>query len=90
MYEDCVRRNIGLMKRAVVSAFNLAVILCVAAALVVALAAPVAVLVFKLLVPEWFFLALVVVAVALTQKDTWIPRLAPSLSVFSPRPPPIQ
>ena len=90
MYEVGVRRNIGLMKRAVVSAFNLAVILCVAAALVVALAAPVAVLVFKLLVPEWFFLALVVVAVVSTRKDAWIQQLAPSLSVFSPRPPPIQ
>jgi hypothetical protein len=78
------------MKRAVVSAFNLAVILCVAAALFVALAAPVAALVLKLLVPEWFFLALVVVAVVPTRKDTWIPQLAPSLSVFSPRPPPIQ
>jgi hypothetical protein len=78
------------MKRAVVSAFNLAVILCVAAALFVALAAPVAALVLKLLVPEWFFLALVVVAVDPTRKDTWIPQLAPSLSVFSPRPPPIQ
>ena len=78
------------MKRAVVRAFKLAVILCVAAALFVALAAPVAALVLKLLVPEWFFLALVVVAVVPTRKDTWIPQLAPSLSVFSPRPPPIQ
>ena len=78
------------MKRAVVSAFNLALILCLAAALFVALAAPVAALVLKLLVPEWFFLALVVVAVVPTRKDTWIPQLAPSLSVFSPRPPPIQ
>jgi hypothetical protein len=78
------------MKRAVVSAFNLAVILCVAAALFVALAAPAAALVLKLLVPEWFFLALVAVAVVPTRKGTWIPQLAPSLSVFSPRPPPIQ
>jgi hypothetical protein len=78
------------MKKAVGSAHNLAIFLCVAAALLVALASPVAALVLKLLVPEWLFVALVVVAVVSTPKDTWIPLLAPSLSVFSPRPPPIQ
>jgi hypothetical protein len=72
------------------SAHNLIIFLSVAAALLVALAAPGAVLVLKLLVPEWFFVALVVIAVVPTRKDTWIPQVAPSLSVFSPRPPPIQ
>jgi hypothetical protein len=78
------------MKKAVDGAHNLIIFLCVAAALFVALAAPGAALVLKLLVPEWFFFAFVVVAVAPTRKDSWIPQLAPSLSVFSPRPPPIQ
>ena len=80
----------SLMKRAVVSAYNLAVILCVAAALLAALASPFPVLVLKLLVPEWFVVALVVIAVVPTRKDTCIPQLGSSLSVFSPRPPPIQ
>jgi hypothetical protein len=80
----------SLMKRAVVSASNLADILWVAVGLFVALACPVAALVFKLLVPEWIFFALVVVAIVRAQKDTWIPQLAPSLSVFSPRPHPIR
>jgi hypothetical protein len=71
-------------------AHNLIIFLWVAAALFVALASPVAALVLKLLVPEWFFLALVVVAVVSTRKDSWIPQLASSLSVFSPRPPPIR
>jgi hypothetical protein len=79
----------SLMKRAVVSAYKLAVVLCVAVALFVALASPVAALVLKLLVPEWFFFAFVVVAVVPSRKDIWIPQLAPSLCVFSPRPPPI-
>jgi len=78
------------MKKAVDGAHNSIIFLCVAAALFVALAAPGAALVLKLLVPEWFFFAFVVVAVAPTRKDSWIPQLAPSLSVFSPRPPPIQ
>jgi len=78
------------MKRAVVSASNLAVILWVAAGLFVALASPVAALALKLLIPEWFFVALVVIAVVRARKVNWIPQLAPSLSVFSPRPPPIQ
>ena len=78
------------MKKAVGSAHNLVIILGVATALFVALASPVAALVFKLLVPEWFFLALVVIAIVPTRQDTWIPELVPSLSVFSSRPPPIQ
>jgi hypothetical protein len=80
----------SLMNKAVASAYNLIIILGVAAALLVALASPGAALVLKLLVPEWFFAALVVVAVVPTRKNIWIPQLAPSLSVFSPRPPPIQ
>jgi hypothetical protein len=78
------------MKKAVTSAHNLLIFLCVAAALLVALGSPVAALVLRLLVPAWFFVALVVVAVVPTRKDTWIPQLAPSLAVFSPRPPPKQ
>jgi hypothetical protein len=78
------------LMKAAGSAHNLIIFLSVAAALLVALAAPGAVLVLKLLVPEWFFVALVVIAVVPTRKDTWIPQVAPSLSVFSPRPPPIQ
>jgi hypothetical protein len=78
------------MKKAVTSAHNLLIFLCVAAALLVALGSPVAALVLRLLIPAWFFVALVVVAVVATRKDTWIPQLAPSLAVFSPRPPPKQ
>jgi hypothetical protein len=78
------------LMKAASSARNLIIFLCVAAALLVALAAPGAALVLKLLVPEWLFLALLVVAVVATRTDSWIPQLAPSLSVFSPRPPPIQ
>jgi hypothetical protein len=78
------------LMKAASSARNLIIFLCVAAALFVALAAPGAALVLKLLVPEWLILALVVVAVVATRTDSWIPQLAPSLSVFSPRPPPIQ
>jgi hypothetical protein len=78
------------MKKAVTRAHNLLIFLCVAAALLVALGSPVAALVLRLLVPAWFFVALVVVAVVPTRKDTWIPQLAPSLAVFSPRPPPKQ
>jgi hypothetical protein len=77
------------MKKAVTSAHNLLIFLCAAAALLVALAPSVA-HALKLLVPEWFFVALVVIALVPTQKDTWVPQLVPSLSVFSPRPPPIQ
>lgn len=77
------------MKKAVDGALNL-VSFFVVAALFVALASPGAALTLKLLVPEWFFVALIVVAVVPTRKDIWIPQLAPSLSVFSPRPPPIQ
>lgn len=77
------------MKKAVISAHNLLIFLCVAAALLLALAPSVA-LALKLLVPEWFFVALVVIALVAKQKNTWIPQLAPTLSVFSPRPPPIQ
>lgn len=80
----------SFMKKAVVSACHLIFFVWAAAALLVALASPVAALILKLLVPEWFVFALVIVAVVPTRKDTWIPRLAPSLSVFSPRPPPIQ
>jgi hypothetical protein len=78
------------LMKAASSARNLIIFLCVAAALFIALAAPGAALVLKLLVPEWFFLAFVVVAVVATRTDSWIPQLAPSISVFSPRPPPIQ
>jgi hypothetical protein len=78
------------MKKAVGGACHLIIFLWVSAAGCVALASPVAALVLKLLVPEWLFVALVVVAVVATRKDSWIPQLAPSLSVFSPRPPPIQ
>jgi len=78
------------MKKAVTSAHNLLIFLCVAVALLVALGSPVAALVLRLLLPEWIFVALVVVAVLPTRKDTWIPQLAPSLAVFSPRPPPKQ
>jgi hypothetical protein len=79
----------GLMKAAG-GAHNLMIFLSLATALLVALAAPGAVLVLKLLVPEWFFVALIVIAVVPTRQDTCIPQLAPSLSVFSPRPPPLQ
>jgi hypothetical protein len=79
----------NLMK-AIGSARNLITFLCVAAALSVVVGASGAALVLKLLVPEWFSFALVVVAVVATRKDTWIPQPAPSLAVFSPRPPPIQ
>jgi hypothetical protein len=72
------------------SAYNLIIILWMAAALFVALASPVAAFALKLLVPEWFFFALVVSAVVPTRKDTWIPQLSPLLSVFCPRPPPIR
>jgi len=78
------------MKEVVGSAHNLIIFLCLAAALLGALATPVATLVLELLVPEWFLFAFVVVAVISSRKDTWIPQLAPALSVFSPRPPPIQ
>jgi hypothetical protein len=78
------------MKKAVTSAHNLLIFLCVAAALLVALGSPVAALALRLLIPAWFFVALVVVAVVATRKDAWIPQLAPSLAVFSPRPPPKQ
>jgi hypothetical protein len=78
------------LMKAASGARNLIIFLCLAAALLVALASPGTALVLKLLVPEWFFFALVVIAVFPTRKDTWIPQLAPSLSVFSPRPPPIR
>jgi hypothetical protein len=78
------------MKKVGGGAHNLTIFLCLAAALLVALAPPVAALVLRLLVPEWFFVALVVIAVVPTRQDTYIPQLVPSLSVFSPRPPPIQ
>jgi hypothetical protein len=77
------------MKKAVGGAYHLVIFLW-AVVLFVALGSPVAALVLKLLVPEWILFALVVVAVVRTRKDFWIPQLAPSLSVFSPRPPPIQ
>lgn len=80
----------GVMKKVADSAHNLIIFLGLAAALLAAIAAPVAALVFKFLVAEWFFVALVVIAVVPARKDTWISQLAPSLSVFSPRPPPIQ
>jgi hypothetical protein len=78
------------MKKAVTNAHNLLIFLCLAAALLVALESPVFALVLRLLVPAWFFVALIVVVVVPTRKDTWIPQLAPSLAVFSPRPPPKQ
>jgi len=78
------------MKKSVGNAYHLIIFLWMSAAVCVALASPVAALVLKLLVPAWFFVALVVVAVVPTRKDTWIPQLAPSLAVFSPRPPPKQ
>lgn len=78
------------MKKAVAGVHNFVSFLCLASALFLALASPVATLVLKLLVPEWFFVALVVIAVGPTRNDIWIPQLATSLSVFSPRPPPIQ
>jgi hypothetical protein len=80
----------SFMRKAVGNACHLILFLWASAAVCVALASPVAALVLKLLVPEWLFVALVVVAVVATPQDTWIPQLAPSLSVFSPRPPPIQ
>jgi len=79
----------SFMKKAVGSACHLILFLWVSATVCVALASPAA-LVLKLLVPEWLFVALVVVAVVSTREASWIPQLAPSLSVFSPRPPPIQ
>ena len=80
----------SFMKKAVGKAYHLIIFLWVSAAVCVALASTVAALILKLLVPEWLFVALVVVAVVPTPKVSWIPQLAPSLSVFSPRPPPIQ
>ena len=80
----------GVMKKVVGGAHNLIIFLRLAATLFVAIEMPVASLVFKLLVAEWFFVALVVIAVLPARKNTWIPQLALSLSVFSPRPPPIQ
>jgi hypothetical protein len=76
------------LMKAAGSAPDLIIFLCVAAALLVVVGASGAALVLKLLVPEWFFLALVVIAEFPTRKDIWISQLAPSLSVFSPRPPP--
>ena len=78
------------LMKAAGSAHNLIIFLSLATALLVALAAPGAALVLKLLVPEWLFLGLVVVAVVAIRKDIWIPQVTPSLSVFSPRLPPIQ
>jgi hypothetical protein len=78
------------MKKAVSSAHNLLIFLCVAAGLLVALGSPVVALVLRLLVPAWFFVALIVVALVPARKDTWNRQLAPSLAVFSPRPPPKQ
>jgi hypothetical protein len=80
----------SLMKKAVGGAHNLIFFLCLVAAWLLALTPTVAALVLKFLVPEWFFVAVIVIAVAPTRKDTCIPQLGPSLSVFSPRPPPIQ
>jgi len=80
----------SFMKKAVGNAYHLIIFLWMSVAVCVALASPVAALVLKLLVPAWFFVALVVVAIVSTSKGSWIPQLAPSLSVFSPRPPPIQ
>jgi len=80
----------SLMRKTVGSELNLIIILCVAAALFAALASPGAALILKLLVPEWFFISFVFIAVVPTRKDIWIPQLAPWLSVFCPRPPPIQ
>ena len=78
------------LMKAAGSAHNLIIFLSLATALLVALAAPGAALVLKLLVPEWLFLGLVVIAVVALRKDIWIPQVTPSLSVFSPRLPPIQ
>jgi hypothetical protein len=80
----------SFMKKAVGKAYHLIIFLWVSTAVCVSLASPIAALVLKLLVPEWLFVALVVVAIVSTRKDGWIPQIAPSLSVFSPRPPPIQ
>ena len=79
----------SFMKKAIVSACYLIIFLWVATGLFVALASPVAALVLKLLVPEWLFVALIVIAIVPTRQDTWIPQLVSSLSLFSPRPPPI-
>jgi len=78
------------LMKAAGSARDLIIFLCVAATLLVALGASARALVLKLLVLEWFFVALVVVAVVLLGKESWIPQLLPSLAIFSPRPPPIQ
>jgi hypothetical protein len=80
----------SFMKKAADIADRLVIFLCIAVSLLIALPSPVAALVLKLLVPEWLIVALVVVAVVATRKDIWIPQVAPTLSVFSPRPPPIQ
>jgi hypothetical protein len=80
----------NFVKKAVDIGHSLVIFLCIAASLLIALSSPVAALVLKLLVPEWLFVALVVVAVVATRKDIWISQVVPTLSVFSPRPPPIQ
>lgn len=80
----------SFMKKAFDIADSLVNFLCIAACLLIALSSPVAALILKLLVPEWLIVALVVVAVIATRKDSWIPQVAPALSGFSPRPPPIQ
>ena len=71
------------------SALRLVVLFCVAMVLLASLAQPALGLLFLLLIPFWFFLAVVVSILLPVVRDVCLPHPFPSQPVFSPRPPPL-
>lgn len=72
------------------SAPRLVALLCVAMVLLASLAQPTFGLLILFLIPFWFFLAVVVSVPVPVVPDVCLPLSFPSLSVFSPRPPPVR
>ena len=68
---------------------RLVILLCAAAALLLALTQPVLGIIFALLIPFWFFVTDVVVAPMARAREVRKALAFPTLPVFSPRPPPL-
>ena len=73
-----------------ITPLRLAIFLCVAIAVLVAAMQPALGLVFAFLIPFWFFLAYVVIALLSCVPTVHKALPFPTLPVFSPRPPPVR
>ena len=75
--------------KALIHVLRLAILVCLAALLIAALPQVAFGLVLALLVPFWFFIAVITAVLSPVIDELFETRPFPCLPVFSPRPPPI-